>query len=103
MRHLLRIALAATVFCCNRIVIADVRAPEIPNTPAGHALSGLLHALNSNDEKTINAFVSKSYAPFWFEDGSKPERFGSAHLRRMKSNGGKLILRRILSDQPHSI
>jgi hypothetical protein len=43
--------------------LADVSAPSIPDTPAGHALGGWLDAFNSGDREAFESF-SKAHAPW---------------------------------------
>jgi hypothetical protein len=61
--------------------LADVSAPSIPNTPAGHALDEWLGAFNTGDKETIDSFA-KAHAPWLPLDGQMQlrERTGGYEL-----------------------
>ena len=45
------------------LALAGATVPSIPDTPAGHALSGWLEAFNSGDRSTLESF-EKAHAPW---------------------------------------
>src|SRR5688500_9184689 len=61
--------------------LADVSAPSIPDTPAGHALDDWLDAFNSGDRETFESF-EKAHAPWLPLDGQMQlrERTGGYQL-----------------------
>jgi retinol-binding protein 3 len=54
-------------FIVPALTLADVSAPSIPDTPAGHALTAWLDAFNSGDRGKLESFATK-HAPWLSPD-----------------------------------